>query len=63
MIVNVGSVGQPRDHDPRACYAVLGEDGRIRYRRLEYDLDTAVGKLFAEKELPNALAERLLCGE
>jgi predicted phosphodiesterase len=63
MIVNVGSVGQPRDHDPRACWAWISSDRRIRYRRLEYDLDSAVQKLFDEKALPNALAERLLLGE
>jgi diadenosine tetraphosphatase ApaH/serine/threonine PP2A family protein phosphatase len=34
--INVGSVGQPRDGDPRACYAVL-EDERVTWHRVEYD--------------------------
>src|SRR5262245_12004586 len=34
MVVNVGSVGQPRDHDPRACY-VTSEGGAFHFHRLE----------------------------
>ncbi|HEV8062683.1 MAG TPA: metallophosphoesterase family protein [Gemmataceae bacterium] len=40
MICNVGSVGQPRDSDWRACYVLLDED-TIRFRRVEYDLGKA----------------------
>ena len=36
-LVNPGSVGMPFDGDPRAAYALLGDDGRIEHRRLEYD--------------------------
>jgi predicted phosphodiesterase len=43
-IVNVGSVGQPRDGDPRACYVVL--DGRrIEFRRIEYPYEITMRKL------------------
>ncbi|GEM_PF-801282 len=43
-IVNVGSVGQPRDHDPRACYVVLDDDN-IEFRRVEYDFFGAAKKI------------------
>ncbi|HEV3024705.1 MAG TPA: metallophosphoesterase family protein [Pirellulales bacterium] len=44
MLINVGSVGQPRDGDPRACYVVL-EDERVRFRRVEYPFDETLRKL------------------
>lgn len=43
-IVNVGSVGQPRDDDYRACYAVL--DGEtVEFRRVEYDVGETTRKI------------------
>ena len=36
-LVNPGSVGMPFDGDPRAAYALLGDDGRLSHRRVEYD--------------------------
>jgi putative phosphoesterase len=41
QLVNPGSVGQPRDGDPRAAYAII-EDGRVELKRVEYDIDAAV---------------------
>jgi putative phosphoesterase len=43
-ILNPGSVGQPRDGDPRAAYAVI-DDGRIELKRVEYDVDRTVAAL------------------
>jgi putative phosphoesterase len=43
-VLNPGSVGQPRDGDPRAAYAMI-EDGRISLRRAEYDISAAVDQL------------------
>jgi predicted phosphodiesterase len=43
-VVNPGSLGQPRDGDPRGCYAIL-RDGRPELRRLEYDVEAAVTRL------------------
>ena len=43
-LVNVGSVGQPRDGDVRACYFVL-EDDVVRYRRVDYPFEGTVRKL------------------
>ena len=54
-MINVGSVGQPRDGDPRACYAVL-EDDMVRFRRVEYPLDVTIQKIYQIPELDNFLA-------
>jgi predicted phosphodiesterase len=62
-IVNVGSVGQPRDQDPRACYAIIGEDRSFEFRRVEYDAELTARKIYAIEALPAALGERLLLGE
>ncbi len=60
-IVNVGSVGQPRDHDPRAAYAILHED-RVEFRRVEYDVDATAAKIREIPELTDWLADRLYEG-
>jgi diadenosine tetraphosphatase ApaH/serine/threonine PP2A family protein phosphatase len=60
-LCNVGSVGQPRDGDWRACYILLDGD-TIRYRRVEYDIDTTVRKIYAVPELDNFLGNRLRDG-
>ncbi len=61
-LVNVGSVGQPRDGDPRACYAVWDVDaGRITFHRVSYDIATAREKIF-KAGLPRYLGDRLLHG-
>ena len=57
LFVNPGSVGQPRDGDPRASYAVW-DDGVVKLRRAQYDISQTVNKL-RTSELPGALAERL----
>ncbi len=44
ILCDVGSVGQPRDGDWRACYVLLAGH-KIRFRRVEYDIDTTVKKL------------------
>lgn len=47
-LVNVGSVGQPRDGDPRACYSIVDTTKRlIRFRRVEYDVEAAKAKVEA----------------
>ena len=60
-IVNVGSVGQPRDGDNRACYVTL-EKGVIEYRRLEYDVRATYQQVIDTGTLDRSLAERLLSG-
>ncbi|RJQ45695.1 MAG: metallophosphoesterase [Gaiellales bacterium] len=44
LVVNVGSVGQPRDGIPRASYAVI-EDGQVELRRIDYDVERAVSRV------------------
>lgn len=61
-IINVGSVGQPRDGDTRACYAIF--DGEtIRFRRVEYDYRRTMEKIFAVPQLDRKLGERLALGK
>lgn len=57
--VNVGSVGQPRDGDTRACYALYDYENRIlQFRRVEYDLNKARAR-FKKAKLPAGNAKRL----
>ena len=60
-LCNVGSVGQPRDGDWRACYILLDGD-TIRYRRVEYDIDATIKKIYAIPDLENFLGDRLRDG-
>lgn len=60
-MVNVGSVGQPRDGDNRACYVTL-EGNTIRYRRVAYDIDATAQKIYAIPELDDFLGDRLYEG-
>jgi putative phosphoesterase len=50
LVINPGSVGQPRDGDPRASYAVI-EDNRVELKRVEYDVEAAVRSI-QESGLP-----------
>ncbi|HET9103898.1 MAG TPA: metallophosphoesterase family protein [Solirubrobacteraceae bacterium] len=62
-LLNPGSVGQPRDGDPRAAWLELDLDsGRARYHRVEYDIAGAMAAIRAAK-LPDSLAERLEYGQ
>jgi diadenosine tetraphosphatase ApaH/serine/threonine PP2A family protein phosphatase len=46
-IISVGSVGQPRDYDPRSCFAVYDTDLReLEYQRVEYDIEASAQKIF-----------------
>ena len=60
--INVGSVGQPRDGDPRACYAIYDSDAAtVTLRRVEYDVAGAQQAVLSVG-LPEYLAERLGTG-
>ena len=61
LMINVGSVGQPRDGDPRACYVVQYDD-QIEYRRVEYPLEETIRKIYPIPELDNFLGDRLRQG-
>jgi predicted phosphodiesterase len=61
-LLNPGSVGQPRDGDPRAGYILYDSERRIvEYRRVGYDVAKAASKI-RQAGLPDALAERLFLG-
>jgi diadenosine tetraphosphatase ApaH/serine/threonine PP2A family protein phosphatase len=61
-VINVGSVGQPRDRDPRAAYGIWDlEARRVSIRRVVYDHRAAATRILAAG-LPRILAERLASG-
>lgn len=63
IILNPGSVGQPRDRDPRASYAILkvDEEVEVEFHRVEYDVEAAVEEIL-RAGLPEELATRLRVG-
>ncbi len=64
VVFNPGSVGQPRDGDPRASYAILSIDGGetdVRVNRVAYDVETAAAKI-RDAGLPSSHADRLASG-
>ncbi len=61
-IINVGSVGQPRDGNPELCFGVFDTDKfEFRYERIEYDIRNAADKILSEG-LPEFLSKRLYEG-
>lgn len=60
-VINVGSVGQPRDGDPRASYAVL-HPGRVEFVRVAYEVEKTARRIIETAELSNWLGERLYEG-
>ncbi|MDD2921168.1 MAG: metallophosphoesterase family protein [Anaerolineales bacterium] len=61
--INPGSVGQPRDEDPRAAYAVIDLDAMtLTHHRILYDV-SATQKLMKQAKLPNRLIRRLRFGQ
>lgn len=61
-IVNVGSVGQPRDNDPRACYVTYDTtEDEVSFHRVAYDISKAQHKM-KQAELPATLINRLQAG-
>ncbi|RMH68539.1 MAG: metallophosphoesterase [Gemmatimonadetes bacterium] len=62
-IINVGSVGQPRDRNPLSAYCVFDATAHtVQIKRIEYDIKTAQQKILAAN-LPYLLAERLATGD
>jgi diadenosine tetraphosphatase ApaH/serine/threonine PP2A family protein phosphatase len=62
--VNTGSVGRPKDGDPRACYVLLdvtGSDVDVEFVRVEYDVEAAARAIVAS-ELPDEFADYLRTG-
>lgn len=61
-MVNVGSVGQPRDRDSRACYAVL-DNTTVTFRRVAYPIEKTAEKIYAIPDLDDYLGKRLTEGK
>jgi putative phosphoesterase len=57
LVINPGSLGQPRDGDPRGCYAVI-EDNRVELKRVEYPVEDTV-RVILESSLPDQAKEML----
>jgi len=61
-IINVGSVGQPRDGNPDACYVIYNtETMKIRFKRVKYNINTAQKKM-RKAQIPGYLIDRLSVG-
>lgn len=60
-MINVGSVGQPRDGDPRSCYVVV-DDESVTFRRVEYPISVTAGKIRAIDDLDDSQGDRLFQG-
>lgn len=62
-VVNVGSIGQPRDGDPRSCFVIFDDaENTIEYVRAEYPVKKTYQEIIDQK-LPPFLAMRLLAGQ
>ena len=62
LLVSAGSIGQPRDGDPRACYAIVDDQARtIEHQRVAYDVGKAATAILAAG-LPAHFAQRLATG-
>jgi len=62
VIINIGSVGQPRDGDPRSCYVEFDENG-VRYHRVEYDHTRTFRKIQRTRGLNEHSGMRLAEGK
>ena len=63
LMINVGSVGQPRDEDRRSCYTIMDFDKKeIEFRRIEYDFEKTIEKIYRIADLENMLGDRLRAG-
>lgn len=60
-IINIGSVGQPRDRNNKACYVTFDEN-RVHWHRIEYDYQSTMKKIQQIEMLDNRNAERLQLG-
>ena len=61
-IVSVGSVGQPRDYDPRASYTIYDTESRtFEFKRTDYDVKSSAEKIFNSELEPN-FGHRLFIG-
>jgi len=61
-IINIGSVGQPRDGDPRPSYVIVDDESVVHFHRVEYDIDKTIQRIYEIPELDDMLGDRLRDG-
>jgi predicted phosphodiesterase len=61
LMINVGSVGQPRDSDPRSSYVTV-DGNEVQFHRVEYDVDKTSQKIYDQPDLDNFLGDRIRDG-
>jgi diadenosine tetraphosphatase ApaH/serine/threonine PP2A family protein phosphatase len=63
LFLNAGSVGKPKDGDPRACYVVMDTAGdvNVKFRRIPYDIQR-VATAIRQNELPDKFAQDIETG-
>jgi len=61
LMINVGSVGQPRDSDPRSSYVTV-DGNELQFHRVEYDVDATAQKIYDQPDLDNFLGDRIRDG-
>ena len=63
LMFNVGSVGQPRDQNPKSCYVVVDTDAMtVEFRRVAYDFGVTAEKIYDIADLDDGLGDRLRVG-
>ncbi len=65
VLLNIGSVGQPRDGNPAASYVIFQENdgpGRVEFRRVSYDVEQTMAKIYRIEGLHNDNGHRLAAG-
>ncbi|MFQ5430641.1 MAG: metallophosphoesterase family protein, partial [Phycisphaerae bacterium] len=62
VIINVGSVGQPRDRDPRAAYVIV-DGNEVEFVRVPYDIDVTAKRIRDNPHLDDFLGTRLYEGK
>jgi len=65
QVINAGSVGKPKDGDPRACYVVLQAEAstlNVEFRRVAYDIERAAQAIEAS-DMPHEYAQMLREGK
>ena len=61
-LINVGSVGQPRDGDPRSCYVTIQDETILKFHRVEYDWKKTAEKIRGISSIDPRMGDRLGLG-
>jgi diadenosine tetraphosphatase ApaH/serine/threonine PP2A family protein phosphatase len=62
-LCNIGSVGQPRDEDPRCCFVTFDRANTVQFHRVEYNIDAVIEKVKTIAKLHIKIGERLKLGK